>query len=139
MPQPWRRSEIIELTDSSQSGDSGGEAIFSTNHRRLESGRTNTPSLFHEHVAPASMTVTQYTAHCQSVDRLTGSNSQPHGLSPVTASSSRSGTPGKGKGKAKEVTSVTTPQACENGSSQRNGSYLPPVSEGRPDDLCTFA
>ena len=139
MSQPWRRSEIIELTDSSQSGDSGGESVFSKSHRRLESESTNTSSLFREHVAPVSITVTQHATHVQSMDRPTGSNSQPHGLSPVTASGSRSGTPGKGKGRAKEVTSITVSQACEGGSSQRNANSLPPASEGRPDDLCTFA
>lgn len=138
MPQPWRRSEIIEINDSSESGDSGGESIFSRNSR-LMSERTNTPPLFREHAAPVSITVAQLTTHSQSVDRPTGSNSRPHGLSPVTASSSRSGTPGKGEGKAKEITSITTPQACESSSSQRNATCLPPASERQPDDFCTFA
>ena len=137
MPQPWRLPEIIQINDSSESGDSGGESFFSSSSR-LRSERPNTPPLFREHAAPVSIMATQLTTHSQSVDRPTGSNLRPHGLGPVTASS-RSGTPGKGKGKAKEVTSITTTQACESSSSQRNTTCLPPASERRPDDLCTFA
>lgn len=139
MSQPWRRSQIIEIIDSSESGDSGGESIFSRNSQQPASEETKTSSFFREHVAPVSIMATQYMTHSQSVDRATGSNSRPHGLSPVTGSSSRSGTPSKGKGKAKKVTSTTTPQACESSSSQRNANCLPPASDRRPDDLCTFA
>jgi hypothetical protein len=139
MPQPWRRSEIIEITDLSESGDSGGESISSRNSQQPTPEKTNTSSLFREHVAPVSITATQYMTHPQRVDRATGSNSPPHGLSPATASSSRRGTPSKGNGKAKEVTSTTTPQACESSSSQQSANCLPPASERKPGDLCTFA
>lgn len=144
MSQPWRRSEIIEITDSSESSDSGGESIFSRNSQQPASEETKTSSFFREHVAPVSIMATQYMTHSQSVDRATGSNSRPHGLSPVTTSSSRSGTsrsgtPSKGKGKAKKVTSTTVPQTCESSSSQRNANCLPPASDWGPDDLCTFA
>jgi len=138
MHQPWRRSEIIEISDSDESGDSGGESHFSRKSKQPVSERTNTSSLFRMHVAPVSITVTQHTSHSQNVDRATDSSSRPHRLSPVAASS-RSGAPGKGKGKAKEITSSTMSQACESNSSQRNASCLPPASEGRPDDRCTFA
>jgi hypothetical protein len=139
MPQPWRRSEIIEISDSDESDDSWGEPLFSRGSQELISERTNTSSLFRGYVVPVSITVTQHTTHSQSVDRATVSSSQPHGLSSVTAPSSRSGTPGKGKGKAKEITSITTSQACASSSSQRNAICLPPASERRPDDPCTSA
>jgi len=138
MSQPRRRPEIIEIADLSESSDSGGEFLFSRNSQPPASAQTNTSSLFREHIAPVSITATQYTTYPQSVDRAAGSNSPPHGLSPVTASS-RSGTRSKGKGKAKEATSTTTPQACESSSSQRNANCLPPASESRPGNLCTFA
>jgi hypothetical protein len=140
MPQPWRRSEIIEITDSDDSGDSGGEFFFSRNSQQLASQRTNA-SLLHERVKPMSLTVTGHTTRSQSVDLATGPSSQSLGLSPATASSSRSRTQIEGKGKAKEVTSIATHTSSQvsGGSSQLGANRLPHTLEKRSDDRCTFA
>lgn len=134
MPQPWRRSEIIEISDSDESDNSDTESLSSRSSRQLTSQRTKISS-FRQHTAPVSTTVAQHTSPSQSVDRATSSSLQPYGLSSATVvSSSWSGTPIKGKGKAKEITSVTNTQACESGNSQQSAYCLPFA-----DDRCTFA
>lgn len=132
MPQPWRRSEIIEISDSDESDDSWAQTLFPRESQQLVSQQSNRPSLFPEHVAPVSITVTQNTTRS---DPAAGSSSPLH----ETAANSRSRTPVKGKGKAQEVISTTTSQACESSSSQRSANRLPPAVETRPDDHCMFA
>jgi hypothetical protein len=139
MPQPWRRSEIIEIIDSDESDDSGGELHFSRNSQQVAVQRKNASSLC-EHVAPVSTMVTQHTTRSQSVGRAAGSSWQPHGFGPATPSSSRSGTLGKGKGEAEEATSISTPQAGGSSPSWQRANRLPLAPETRrPDDRCMFA